>query len=142
MFVKSGPLSFRGNAFERSLRMSIGKVFVEEVVCMVVDDWEALDQQFEVFRGRVVKICDSVYWRRLSIWRGNHGGGKHLYRCFEGVWREFLVSRRVAMGFINWELSNNSTRVREGYAKPSSSIPYGNIRKNTDLKWGDRKLAK
>jgi hypothetical protein len=42
--------------------MSIGKVFVEEVVCMVVDDWKALDQQFEVFRGRVIKICDLVYW--------------------------------------------------------------------------------
>jgi hypothetical protein len=62
MFVKSGSLSFRGDAFEWSLRMSIGKVFVEEVVCMVVNDWEALDQQFEVFRGRVIKVCDLVYW--------------------------------------------------------------------------------
>ena len=62
MFVKGRPLSFRGDAFEWSLRMSIGKVFVEEVVCMVVDDWEALDQQLEVFRGRMIKICDLVYW--------------------------------------------------------------------------------
>jgi hypothetical protein len=44
MFVKSGPLGFRGDGFKWSLRMSIGKVFVEEVVCMVVDDGEALDQ--------------------------------------------------------------------------------------------------
>ena len=45
---------------------------------------------------------------------------------------------------LQWNLSivEHSTRVREGYAKPSSSIPYGNIRKSTDLKWEDRKLAK
>jgi hypothetical protein len=47
---------------------------------------------------------------------------------------------------VQWELSvetvERSTRVRQGYAKPSSSILYGNIRKNTDLKREGRKLAK
>ena len=33
-------------------------------------------------------------------------------------------------------------RVRQGYAKPSSSILYGHIRKNTDLKREDERLAK
>jgi len=55
-------LCFRGDAFKRIISAPICVFLQKHIVCMVVDDWEALDQQFEVFCGRVIKICDLVYW--------------------------------------------------------------------------------
>src|SRR2546430_1678530 len=47
VFEKRRALSFRSNAFERSISGAIGMLLVEEVVCMVINDREGLDQQLE-----------------------------------------------------------------------------------------------
>jgi hypothetical protein len=62
----------------------------------------------------------------------------------EGFGREFLASKEGAMEICQLELCRkHPTRVRqEGNAKPSSSILYGTIRTNTDLKQEEKEPAK
>lgn len=61
MFEQSGALSLRGNGLKRGFSIAVSKIFVEEVVCMIVNDREALDQQLKVFRRRMFKVRDLVY---------------------------------------------------------------------------------
>src|SRR2546421_7433441 len=67
VFEKRRALSFRSNAFERSISGAIGMLLVEEVVCMVINDREGLDQQLEVLGCRVFDIGDLMYGRQQRI---------------------------------------------------------------------------
>jgi len=46
------------------------------------------------------------------------------------------------MEIVNWSLLNAPHEFDKGCTKPSSSILYGIVRKDTDLEWEDGKSAK
>lgn len=68
------PLCFRCDRLEGEVCTSICIVFGEQVVGMIVDDWECLDDLLEILNSCVIEVLD-VMQIRVETGRRCHGGG-------------------------------------------------------------------
>ena len=67
-------MSFRCDTLKGVVSPAVGIVFSQDVVRMVIDDWERLYQLTEVLLGRMIKVADMVEGRaRFRL--GAHDAG-------------------------------------------------------------------
>lgn len=76
MFNEGRALSLGGDGLERSFSGAIGEVFVDEVVCVIVNDREALYEQLQVFRCRIFEVRNVMYLGRRRFWGWSHAGNR------------------------------------------------------------------
>lgn len=64
------PLRFRRDRFEGDVRAAVGVFIIEEIMCMVVDNWERLDDETEVVQCRPVKVLNPMqHWKGGELTR-------------------------------------------------------------------------